>query len=53
MSNYFIGYKERSKGFKFYDPTLSNIFEMGSVSLGGEIRLKTLSLKKNWFHFLN
>ena len=29
MSKYFIGYAERSKGFKFYEPTLKNIFEMG------------------------
>ncbi|GAA0166365.1 hypothetical protein LIER_21532 [Lithospermum erythrorhizon] len=27
VSSYFIGYSERSRGFKFYNPTLRNIFE--------------------------
>ena len=44
MSSYIIGYTKRSKGFKFYDPTLRNIFETGTVTFfediefGGEIR---------------
>ena len=28
VSSYFIGYSERSRGYKFYDPTAKNIFEM-------------------------
>ena len=27
VSNYFVGYTERSKGFKFYDPITRSIFE--------------------------
>ena len=27
VSNYFIGYSERSRGYKFYDPTIKSIFE--------------------------
>lgn len=27
VSSYFIGYSERSEGYKFYDPTLKSIFE--------------------------
>ena len=29
VSNYFIGYFERSRGYKFYDPKLKIIFETG------------------------
>ena len=29
ISSYFIGYSERSKGYKFYDPKSRNIFETG------------------------
>ena len=32
VSSYFIGYTERSKGFKFYDPIIRNIFEMGTAT---------------------
>ena len=59
VSNYFIGYTKRSKGFKFYDPTTRNIFKMGTatffedIEFRGEIRLKSFFLKKNWFLFLN
>ena len=31
VSCYFIGYPERSKGYKFYDPTIRTIFEMGNA----------------------
>ena len=30
-SNYFVGYAERSRGYKFYDPTLRSFFEMGNA----------------------
>lgn len=31
VSNYFVGYSERSRGFKFYDPKLKIIFETGTA----------------------
>jgi transposase InsO family protein len=31
VSCYFIGYSERSRGYKFYDPTTRSIFEMGNA----------------------
>ena len=31
FSCYFIGYSERSKGYKFYDPTTKSIFETGNA----------------------
>lgn len=30
VNNYFIGYSERSRGYKFYDPRLNSIFETGT-----------------------
>ena len=30
-SCYFIGYSERSRGYKFYNPTTKSIFEMGNA----------------------
>ena len=31
ISCYFIGYSERSRGYKFYDPTTKSIFETGTA----------------------
>ena len=31
ISCYFIGYSERSKGYRFYDPTIRSIFDMGNA----------------------
>ena len=31
-SSYFIGYAERSRGYKFYDPTSRSIFETGTAT---------------------
>ena len=31
VSCYFIGYSERSRGYKFYDPTTRSIFETGNA----------------------
>ena len=31
VSCYFIGYSERSRGYKFYDPTAKSIFETGNA----------------------
>ena len=58
VSNYFIGCAERSKGFNFYDPTLKNIFEMGTVTFyedvefGRRNKLRALTLRRNQFQFL-
>ena len=44
--NYFIGYSKRSRGYKFYDPTSKNIFEMGiakffeDIDFGGRNKVK-------------
>ncbi|XP_060965609.1 uncharacterized protein LOC133034525 [Cannabis sativa] len=52
VSSYFIGYSERSRDFKFYDPKVKNIFETRTAKFfedtefGGEIRLKTLFLRR-------
>ncbi|RVW52379.1 Retrovirus-related Pol polyprotein from transposon TNT 1-94 [Vitis vinifera] len=32
VSSYFIGYAERSRGFKFYDPVIRSIFETGTAT---------------------
>ncbi|KAL5571599.1 hypothetical protein UlMin_021196 [Ulmus minor] len=32
VSSYFIGYAERSRGFKFYDPAIRSIFETGTAT---------------------
>lgn len=45
VSNYFIGYSEIFRGYNFYDPKLSSIFETGTttffedIEFGGRIRL--------------
>ncbi|KAL6350652.1 hypothetical protein AAG906_025582 [Vitis piasezkii] len=57
VSSYFIGYAERSRGFKFYDPAIRSIFETGTatffrmLSLGGEIRLGILSLRRKRIYY--
>ncbi|XP_052177612.1 tricyclene synthase TPS4, chloroplastic-like [Diospyros lotus] len=33
VSCYFIGYSERSRGYKFYDPTTKSFFEFGNARL--------------------
>ena len=48
MSSYFIGYSERSRGYKSYDPTLRSIFEMGTatffedVEFGGRNKVRDI-----------
>ena len=32
VSSYFVGYAERSRGFKFYDPSTRSIFETGTAT---------------------
>ena len=60
-SFYFVGYFERSKDFKFYDPSSKSFFETGNTRFldddefgraGKEIKLKILSLRRNLFLFL-
>ena len=57
VSCYFIRYSERSRGYKFYDPTTRSIFETGNawffedVELMGEIRIGILFLKRNMLIF--
>ena len=52
MSSYFIGYMERPKGFKFYDLTLRNIFEIGiatffeDIEFGGRNKGKDFVFKE-------
>lgn len=46
ISSYFIGYSEKSRGYKFYDPNLRTIFETGTatffedIEFGGKIKVK-------------
>ena len=48
ISSYFIGYSERSRGYKFYDPTLRSIFETGTatffedVEFGGRNKVRDI-----------
>lgn len=48
VSSYFIGYSERSRGYKFYDPTLRSIFETGTatffedVEFGGRNKVRNI-----------
>ena len=53
VSSYFIGYSERSRGYKFYDPTVRNIFETGTatffedVEFGGRNKVRDIVLRRN------
>jgi len=40
ISSYFIGYSERSRGYKFYDPILKTIFETGTTTLFEDIEFE-------------
>ncbi|KAL5548640.1 hypothetical protein UlMin_003871 [Ulmus minor] len=48
VSSYFIGYAERSRGFKFYDPAIRSIFETGiatffeDVEFGGRNQARNI-----------
>ena len=52
VSSYFIGYSERSRGYKFYDPTIRNIFETGTatffedVEFGGRNKVRDISFEE-------
>ena len=38
-SCYFIGYSERSRGYKFYDPTTKSIFETGNAQFFEDVKV--------------
>ncbi|KAJ9561477.1 hypothetical protein OSB04_006637 [Centaurea solstitialis] len=48
VSCYFVGYPERSRGFKFYNPTTKSFFESGNarfledVEFGGEDKIRNV-----------
>ena len=52
VSSYFIGYFERSKGYKFYDPILKTIFETGTatffegIEFGGKNQIRKFVLEE-------
>ncbi|KAG8475050.1 hypothetical protein CXB51_031854 [Gossypium anomalum] len=52
ISSYFIGYSERSKGYKFYDPIIKNIFEIGTatffedVKFGGRNKVRDIAFEE-------
>ena len=37
ISSYFVGYAERSQGYKFYNPTLRSFFETGNARFLKEV----------------
>ncbi|KAL6506088.1 hypothetical protein OROHE_022617 [Orobanche hederae] len=52
LLSYFIGYSERSRGYKFYDPTTRNIFETGiavffeDIEFGGRNKVRDISFEE-------
>ena len=49
ISCYFVGYAERSRGFKFYDPTIKSFFETGNfedVEIGGEDNIRSVGFEE-------
>jgi len=52
VSSYFIGYSERSRGYKFYDPRLKTIFETGTttffedIEFGGKNKVRNFVLEE-------
>jgi hypothetical protein len=52
VSSYFIGYSERSRGYKFYDPKLNSIFETGTttffedIEFGGKNKVRDFVLEE-------
>ena len=53
ISCYFVGYLEKSWGFKFYDPSTKGFLETGNahffedIEFDGEIKLETLTFRNN------
>ena len=54
VSYYFVGYSERSRGFKFYDPSSRSFFETGNakfiedVEYGGSLELKKIVFEEEY-----
>ena len=52
VSSYFIGYSERSRGYKFYDPKLKTIFETRTdtffkdIEFGGKNKVRDFVLEE-------
>jgi len=52
VSNYFIGYSERSRSYKFYDPKLKTIFETKTatffedIEFGGKNKVRDFVLEE-------
>jgi len=52
VSSYFIGYSERSRGYKFYDPILKTIFETRTatffedIEFGGKNQIRKFVLEE-------
>ncbi|KAL3613382.1 hypothetical protein CASFOL_042795 [Castilleja foliolosa] len=52
ISSYFIGYPERSRGYKFYDPNMRTIFETGNavffedVEFGGRDKVRDIAFEE-------
>ena len=40
VSSYFVGYPERSRGYKFYDPTTRSFFEMGNAQFFEDVEFE-------------
>ncbi|KAG8489197.1 hypothetical protein CXB51_017253 [Gossypium anomalum] len=40
IRSYFIGYSERSRGYKFYDPIIKNIFETGTATFFEDVEFR-------------
>ena len=40
VSCYFVGYAERSQGFKFYNPTIRSFFEMGNARFFEDVEFR-------------
>jgi len=49
VSSYFIGYSERSRGYKFYDLILKTIFETGTATFFEDIEFGGKNQIRNFF----
>ena len=47
MSCYFVGYSERSRGFKFYDPSTRSLFETGNTKFIEDVELSERESLRN------
>ena len=47
ISCYFVGYSERSRDFKFYDPTTMSFYETGNARFLKEVEFRGEDKSKN------